>query len=71
MWKQASVASVLLIGVAWGSYALVPRSTVQSVSSDGQTTSPAAAARKWRQEHGYPDVVARSERRKLRTLERP
>jgi|HubBroStandDraft_6_1064221.scaffolds.fasta_scaffold145372_3 hypothetical protein len=58
MFKQVSVASVVLIGIGFGAHALIARSAVRSVPACGQTTSPAAAARKWLQEHGYRDENA-------------
>ena len=66
MWKQATVATILVTGVVAGTYALVHRSVVKSVASDGQTTSPAAAARKWRQEHGYAEGNDHPQRRHRR-----
>jgi hypothetical protein len=71
MWKQMSVAGVLVAGVVAGSYALTRHSGSQSVSTSEETTSPGAVARKWLQEHGYQDEKVRPERHGRRVAAQP
>jgi hypothetical protein len=71
MLKQVSVAIVVVISIGVGAHALIARSAVHSVPVCGQTTSPAADARKWLQDNGYRDENATPAPRARRGSRRP